>query len=49
MANLLIERGGRAVGPFTQDEVRRYLAKGHLRVALTVRPAATGSTAGAKP
>lgn len=31
MANLLIERGGRAVGPFTQDEVRRYLAKGHLQ------------------
>lgn len=30
MSNLLIERGGRTVGPFTPDEVRRYLAKGHL-------------------
>ncbi len=30
MSNLLIERGGRTVGPFTPDEVRRYLAKGNL-------------------
>lgn len=30
MSNLLIDRGGRTVGPFTPDEVRRYLAKGHV-------------------
>ena len=30
MLNVLIERGGRTVGPYTPDEVRRYLAKGSV-------------------
>ena len=30
MSNVLIERGGRTVGPFTPDELRRYLGKGSV-------------------
>jgi hypothetical protein len=51
LARVLIENGMREVGrnTFSDGSYWLDLAKGHLRVALTVRPAATGSTAGAKP
>lgn len=51
LERVLIENGMREVGRNTYTDGSYWvdLAKGHLRVALTVRPAATRSTAGAKP